>query len=81
MQDGMVCVMDALNEMVGDNTVPKNIKTKIDTIIKLLSCETEIPIKVSRALHEMEEISEDVNIQPYTRTQLFNVVSLLESVK
>ncbi len=81
MEDGMVSAIDALNELRDDNTVPKNVKIKIESIIGLLNEKTETSIKVNKALHEMEEISEDINMQSYTRTQLFNVVSLLETVK
>ena len=81
MQSNMVNVIDALTELKDDHAVPRNVKTKIESIIILLNDETETSIKISRALHEMEEISEDVNMQSYTRTQLFNVVSLLEMVK
>ncbi len=81
MQSNMVNVIDALTELRDDHAVPRNVKTKIESIIILLNDETETSIKISRALHEMEEISDDVNMQSYTRTQLFNVVSLLEMVK
>lgn len=81
MQSNMVNVIDALTELRDDHAVPRNVKTKIESIIVLLNDETETSIKISRALHEMEGISDDVNMQSYTRTQLFNVVSLLEMVK
>lgn len=73
-------VVEALNELKEDSTVPKNIKTRIDNMICLLKEDTEDSIKVSRVMHEIEEITEDVNMQPYTRTQIFNVVSLLEMI-
>ena len=41
---------------------------------------TEVSIKVSRALHELESIAEDNNMQSYTRMQIFNIVSALEMV-
>jgi len=72
--------IDALNELKDDNTVPKNIKQKIDEIVGDLSGELEVSIKVNKALNMLDEISDNNNIQPYTRTQLWNVVSLLESV-
>ena len=75
-----VQVVDALKELKEDGTVPKNIKLKIDSIISLLEENVESSIKVSRVMHEIEEIAEDVNLQPYTRTQIFNVVSLLEMI-
>ena len=31
-------------------------------------------------LDEFDEISNDTNLQPYTRTQLWNVVSMLENI-
>jgi uncharacterized protein (UPF0147 family) len=71
-------VIEALNELKEDSTVPKNIKAKFENMITLLQEDTEDSIKVSRVMHEIEEITEDSNMQPYTRTQIFNVVSLLE---
>ena len=79
-KDAMLNIIEALNELKGDGTVPKNIKTKIDVMIELLKEDTEESIKVSKVMHEIEDITEDANIQPYTRTQIFNVVSLLEMV-
>ena len=71
-------VIEALNELKEDNTVPKNIKAKFENMISLLQEDTEDSIKISRVMHEIEDITEDSNMQPYTRTQIFNVVSLLE---
>jgi len=76
--EALIKVIEALNELKEDNTVPKNIKAKLDNMIGMLKEDTDDSIKVSRVIHEIEEITEDANMQPYTRTQIFNVVSLLE---
>ena len=73
-------VLEALDELRVDNTVPKNVKAKIEGIIGSLKDNQELSIRVNRALNELDEISDNNNIQSYTRTQLWNVVSLLESV-
>jgi uncharacterized protein (UPF0147 family) len=73
-------VLEALEELKGDSTVPKNIKSKIEQIIESLNDKQDLSIRVNRALNELDEISDNNNIQPYTRTQIWNVVSLLESV-
>ena len=73
-------IIEALEELSGDNTVPRNIKTKIGEIIKILKQEEEVPIKVNKALSELDEISDDSNLQQYTRTQIWNVVSALEMI-
>lgn len=76
----IAAVIEALMELRNEGSVPKNVKSKIDETIKALKEEGAISIRVNKALHELEEISEDTNMQPYTRTQLWNVVSMLEIV-
>jgi len=70
-----------LNELKDDTTVPKNVRLKIEKVVQVLHGEKEMSIKVSKALNEMEEIADDVNLQSYTRTQVWNVVSALEKIK
>lgn len=74
-------VIEAISELKEDHTVPKNVKAKLDNVMAMLNEKIEDSIKISRVLHEIEEISEDSNMQSYTRTQIFNVVSLLEMIK
>jgi len=70
-------IVFVLNELKEDSTINKNIKEKIEKIIAFL--EEDENLGVDKALHEIEEIMENNNIPPYTRTQMWNVVSLLES--
>ena len=81
MDEKLTSVIEMLRELEDDGAVPKNVKNKISLTIKdLETSKEELSIKVSRALHVLEEITEDSNMQPYTRTQLFNIVSALEIV-
>ncbi len=73
-------VILALQELEQDPSTPKNVKARIQSTIKVLNEKSETSIKVSKALHELEDITEDVNVQSYTRMQIFNIVSLLEIV-
>lgn len=72
-------IIEALKEMQEDSTVPKNIKNKIIGIIQVLNEKVETSIKVSKALSELEDLTEDTNMQAYTRTQLWNIISMLEA--
>jgi len=72
--------LDALEELSNDNTVPKNIKQKLESIISGLKEKKELSIMVNRALNDLDEISDQNDIQSYTRTQIWNIVSLLETV-
>ncbi|MFC1801655.1 UPF0147 family protein [Nanoarchaeota archaeon] len=65
-----------LNELREDSTVNKNIKEKIGKVINLLENDNELG--VAKALTEFEDLMEKNEIQPYTRSQIWNVVSMLE---
>lgn len=73
-------VIETMNELLTDNTVPKNVKQKLELIIKSLQQQGDLSLQVNKALSILEEISEDVNLQPYTRTQIWNLVSMLETL-
>ena len=73
-------VIETLTELEGDVTVPRNVRLKIQNIITNLKEDIEISIKISKALNDLDEIADDVNLQPYTRTQIWNVVSILEKI-
>ena len=72
-------VLESLEELQNDNTIPKNIKSKICNIISTLNETNETSIKVNKALDEFDEIVSDINLEPHTRTQIWGVVSALES--
>lgn len=73
-------VLECLSLIEQDNTVPKNIRSKIKGMMALLNDNTEnINLLIDRSLEEFGEIAEDPNIPSYTRMQIWGVVSLLES--
>jgi len=78
--DQLQNVILALQELEQDPSTPRNVKARLASTIKVLNEKSETSIKVSKALHELEDLTEDSNVQSYTRTQLFNIVSLLEIV-
>ena len=73
-------VMELLEELSEDVAVPRNVKEKLATTISTLKEEGEISLRVNKALHELEEIADDPNLQTYARTQIWNVVSALEKL-
>ena len=74
-------IIKALQDLLEDETVPKNVTKKIKSTIEILSKEDEeLSIRVHKALNELDELADDVNMQPYTRTQIWNIVSALEAV-
>jgi len=82
MNERVQNVVSALEELVGDGSVPRNIKAKVETIMTILKSDDgeDMNIKINKALSELDEISDDTNLQPYTRTQIWNIVSMLEMI-
>ena len=122
-------VINSLNEVLGDVTVPKNVKIKIENILDMLEIakvhtlglqskessrmrvseansltshgfpsmlkntpralvrgrvfdtlkeNRELPIKINKALNELGEIANDINLHAYIRAQIWNIISALE---
>ncbi len=78
MSEQIIEIVQALKELEEDSSVPKNIKLKVGSAIQVLNEETDLSIKISRALHTLEELTDDINIEAFTRSQIFNIVSMLE---
>ncbi len=74
-------IIETLIELEGDATVPKNVRIKIQQIKETLSSDTTLSIKINKALNDLDEIASDVNLQSYTRTQIWNIVSVLEKLQ
>ena len=74
-------VIEILNELQEDITVPKNVRIKIEKIINSLKESAKPLIKINEALNDLDEIAADVNLQPYTRTQIWNIISTLEKTQ
>ena len=74
-------VLESLLQIQTDVSVPKNVRLKMENAITALKDETKsIEVKVDKSLQELESLDEDPNIPTYTRTQIWNIVSSLESL-
>ena len=73
-------IIEALNDLFEDRTVPKNVRTKLMNIVAILKSDLDVNIKVNKALDELDDIQSDANLQPFTRTQIWNIASTLETV-
>ena len=75
-------VLAMLQQIVDDRTVPRNIRTKCEESINALKSESqELSIRLNTVISSMDEIVNDPNIPSYTRTQVWNIVSMLEREK
>ena len=72
-------VFDLLGQIKDDRTVPRNIRTAVERALDYLQeGEEDIIIRISSAISVLDDISNDPNMPMYTRTQIWNLVSILE---
>ncbi|HLD85752.1 MAG TPA: UPF0147 family protein [archaeon] len=70
-----------LDEISEDRTVPRNIRTMIqETKSSLNNSKEDAAIRINSAISVLDEVSNDPNIPVYTRTQIWNIVSVLEII-
>ena len=75
-------IIQLIEQIATDRTVPRNIRAKCEESIEILKKEDEgTDIKINTVISIMDEVSNDPNIPMYTRTQIWNIVSALESMQ
>lgn len=73
-------ITQMLTDLSNDRKVPRNVRSVIsDAMRELKRTDDNLTAKVNTTISMLDEVSNDPNIQGYTRTQIWNVVSLLES--
>jgi len=75
-------VLGLLGEVAEDRTVPRNIRSAVSEAKSHLEDKNkDMDLKVSSAISILDEVINDPNIPMYTRTQIWNIVTILESLK
>jgi len=67
-----------LEQIISDRTVPKNIRKAAEDSKTILQGTDGEEVKISTAIGILDEITNDPNMPMYTRTQIWNAVSMLE---
>ncbi|UCH01732.1 MAG: UPF0147 family protein [Candidatus Bathyarchaeota archaeon] len=65
-----------------DRTTPRNIRRAAKEAIKILTVGDQTQaVKSAQAISLLDDISQDTNMPAYTRTRIWNVVSILAVIK
>jgi hypothetical protein len=74
--------IDTLNQIVSSNSTPKTIKKAItDLIANLSSQEFSLSVRAANTISLLDDVTQDPNMPSYVRTQLWQAVSKLESIR
>jgi uncharacterized protein (UPF0147 family) len=75
-------IKQQIDLLLNDNSVPRNVKNALDEAKKALTQNSvSYSEKSSTATYKLDEISNDINLTPYARTMIWNILGLLESIK
>ncbi len=74
-------VKQQIDMLINDNSVPRNVKSALEEAKKALDGEESYAVKASTATYKIDEVSNDINLPPYARTVIWNLLSILESIK
>ncbi len=81
METKLQSVIEMINFVLEDPSIPKNIKKVLSDAKIRLNGKEDIIVKVSAAIYLIEPVSEDVNMPSHARTQIWAIISALESIK
>ena len=72
-------ILSFINE---DRTTPRNIRRAAKEALETLELTDQSQaVRSAQAINILDDISQDPNMPPYTRTRIWNIVSTLEVIK
>jgi uncharacterized protein (UPF0147 family) len=75
-------IKQQIDSLLNDNSVPRNVKNSLSEAKAALEQENNAySVRAGTATYKIDEISNDINLPPYARTVVWNVLSMLEGIK
>ncbi|NPA38422.1 MAG: hypothetical protein GXN99_01350 [Candidatus Nanohaloarchaeota archaeon] len=74
-------LVSLLEELAEDRKIPRNVRAMIAEAVSAIKEDSEESLKarITTAISILDEASTDPNLQQFSRTEIWNVVSMLES--
>jgi hypothetical protein len=72
-------LVQLLEEILADRTVPRNIREKVETAVQKVRANGTTAL--SEAIYLLDDISSDINMPEHTRTDIWHAISMIEEAK
>jgi len=72
-------IIEIMDSILDDRMVPRNIRAKVDEAIAKVKGKTITTL--SEAIYLLDDISNDVNMPEHTRTDIWQIISMIEEEK
>lgn len=81
-KEAMKEAIETLNQIAINHSTPKTIKKSItDLITDLTNEEYSLSVRANNTISLLDDVTQDPNMPSYVRTQLWQAVSKLESIR
>ncbi len=81
-KESMKEAIDTLDQIFTSSSTPKTIKKSIsDLIVELKNEEYALSVRAANTISLLDDVTQDPNLPSYVRTQLWQAVSKLESIR
>ncbi len=81
-KESMKEAIETLEQITSSNSTPKTIKKSIaDLITDLKNPEYSLSVRAANTISLLDDVTQDANMPSYIRTQLWQAVSKLESIR
>jgi hypothetical protein len=80
-EDRIKQIIEVLDQLAEDTTVPRNIRRGANDAKTYLLKTDALDVRVASAIMILDELANDPNIPLHGRTQIWNLISQLETVK
>jgi uncharacterized protein (UPF0147 family) len=74
-------IVNLLDSMSNDFSVPRNVRSAIQTAKDKLGNSEDMAQGISGAIYALDEMSNDINLPMHARTMIWNILSELEVLK
>ena len=81
MADKLKQIMDVLDQLAEDSSVPRNIRRgATEAKDRLLMNDEQLDVRAASAIFTLDDLANDPNIPLHGRTLIWNIISQLETI-
>ena len=81
VSEDLKSAVDLMDAVISDNSVPRNIRTAVEEAKLKIQSSEEKGVSITTAIYRLDDISNDINMPSHTRTEIWSIISELESIK
>ena len=74
-------VLALMEDILSDRSVPRNIRAKVEDSKKKIELDSMDCVNFGSAIYSLDDICNDINMPSHTRTEIWSLISQIESIK